>query len=98
MALKETLVKGARENQEFSQKQIELKEKYHVKDENVVVVEKSNMLKFFIRHGIGLFHLLFQITLVIFALVGLIAIVYPETRNALWLTAIDIKNQLSVLF
>lgn len=92
------MVKGARENREFSQKQTELKEKYHVKDENVVVVEKSNMLKFFIRHSIGLFHLFFQIALVVLSLIGLVSIVYPETRNALWITAIDIKNQLSVLF
>lgn len=98
MALKDSLVKGIKENQEFAHKQAELKEKYHVEDKDVVVVEKANMIKFFVRHGIGLFHLVFHIALVLLSIIGLAALVYPDTRTALWHTAIDIRNQLVTLF
>lgn len=98
MALKESLVRGKKAQDEFEKKQDHLKEKYHVDEkENIIVVEKANMIKFFIRHCISLFHLIFQIALIILAIIGLLAIVYPTTRIALWQTMLDLQKQLITL-
>ena len=58
--------------------------KHHIIDENVVVVEKSNTLKFIIRILVLFLKTAAWITLIILAAVGILCLIYPETRAALF--------------
>ena len=58
-----------------------IKEKHHITDKNVVVVEKTNTLKFIIRIMVLLFKTAAWITLIILAAVGILCLIYPETRT-----------------
>ena len=55
-----------------------IKQKHHIIDENVVVVEKSNTLKFIIRILVLFLKTAAWITLIILAAVGILCLVYPE--------------------
>ena len=61
-----------------------IKEKHHITDENIVVVEKSNTLKYIIRIMVLLLRTAAWITLIILAAVGILCVIYPETRAALF--------------
>ena len=68
-----------------------IKQKHHITDENIVVVEKSNTLKFLIRITVLLLKTAAWILLIILAAVGILCLVYPETRRALF----DIVSEIS---
>ena len=80
---KTNLKKKVLEERGFQEKQSELKEKYDIADEEIVVVEKSNTLKFLIRSLASLIRITATIVLITLAFIGLVAIVYPEPRNEL---------------
>ena len=61
-----------------------IKEKHRITDENVVVVEKANTLRFIIRITVLLLKTAAWITLIILAAVGILCLIYPETRAALF--------------
>ena len=61
-----------------------IKEKHHITDKNVVIVEKTNTLKFIIRIMVLLFKTAAWITLIILAAVGILCLIYPETRTELF--------------
>ena len=61
-----------------------IKQKHHIIDENVVVVEKSNTLKFIIRILVLFLKTAAWITLIILAAVGILCLIYPEPRAALF--------------
>lgn len=88
MSIKIGLVKGIREEHEKSIEQQDLKEKYEIEDENVLIVEKPNWFKFFIRTFLQIFgttfRLVFRIILVTLAIIGSVALVYPAPRMELW--------------
>ena len=69
-----------------------IKQKHHITDENVVVVEKSNTLKFIIRVLVLFLKTAAWITLIILAAVGILCLVYPETRWALFDILSGIRN------
>ena len=69
-----------------------IKQKHHIIDENVVVVEKSNTLKFIIRILVLFLKTAVWITLIILAAVGILCLVYPETRWALFDILSGIRN------
>jgi len=69
-----------------------IKQKHHITDENVVVVEKSNTLKFIIRILVLFLKTAVWITLIILAAVGILCLVYPETRWALFDILSGIRN------
>ena len=69
-----------------------IKEKHHITDENIVVVEKSNTLKFIIRILVLFLKTAAWITLIILAAVGILCLVYPETRWALFDILSGIRN------
>ena len=78
------LVTGYRQQQEQEKKQNELKSKHHIDDPNVVVVEKSNMAKFTVKTVTTALRTL--------AIIGILALIYPETRTGLleiWKDTID---------
>ena len=69
-----------------------IKQKHHIIDENVVVVEKSNTLKFIIRILVLFLKTAAWIILIILAAVGILCLVYPETRWALFDILSGIRN------
>lgn len=82
MSLKKGLVKQAKETQAIAKEQEELKEKYNI-EEDVVVVEKSNTIKFLIKYTTAFIHLVFRIILVVLAFIGLCSLIYPAPRQEL---------------
>lgn len=97
MSIKLGLMKGIREEQEKEQEQQELREKYSV-TENIMIVEKSNMGKFFVRTIATVIRLFFRIILVAFSFIGLAAVVYPVPRNALYEIGLNAIREILSLF
>ena len=64
------------------EKQKKLREKYET-PEDVLIVEKDNTVKFFVRTTGGIIKLITGIIIFILAVIGLTAIIYPDTRNEL---------------
>lgn len=95
--LKVGLVKQARELQREAANQQELKEKYRI-DEDVLIVEKTNTLKFLLRYGTDFLQLVFRIILIGLAFIGLCSLVYPAPRQAMFQLFSDTFNQLSNFF
>lgn len=63
------------------QKQEELHTKHNIQDKEVIVVEKSNMIKFSVRSIVALVRLCATILLLFLAAVGLLCLIFPETRE-----------------
>lgn len=70
-----------------------MKDKYKL-DENVVIVEKSNTVKFLIKTGIALIRIAVAITIFLLAVIGLISLVYPDTRHELGRQGLQIYRDL----
>lgn len=79
---KESLVKKIRIEQEENQKQKRLQEKYGI-NENVRIVERNNMGKFFVKTIGKCIRITAVIILFILAAIGLTALIYPEIRQEL---------------
>lgn len=97
MSIRLGLVKGIREEQEQQQKQQELHEKYSI-EEDVRIVEKTNMGKFLVRTIVSFMRLVFHIILVSLAFVGLAAIIYPVPRYALFEIGLNAFHEIMSLF
>ncbi len=74
------LVGDIREEHAFQQQQQELKEKYDI-EKDVVVVEKTNAWKFTITMIVRLIKLLATMAILCLAVVGLYTLIYPEIRE-----------------
>ncbi len=85
---------NAKARQMFRQRQNRLKKKYKVATDKVLVVEKSNMLKFSVNTLVKVVRLLLNILLFILASIGLLALVYPEPREDLYKIMIEVVNQI----
>lgn len=68
-----------------------------MENEDVVVVEKNNMVKFFARTAAGLVKLLAGIMAFLLLVVGLAALVYPGSRSALYDQAQQVWQELLLL-
>ena len=79
---KESLVKKIRIEQEENQKQKKLQEKYGI-NENVRIVERNNMGKFFVKTIGKCIRIVTVIIQFILAAIGLTALIYPEIRQEL---------------
>ena len=79
---KESLVKKIRIEQVENQKQKKLQEKYGI-NENVRIVERNNMWKFFVKTIGKCIRIVAVIILFILAAIGLTALIYPEIRQEL---------------
>ena len=88
-----SLVKQIKEDEKERLHQEELKEKYDIKD-NTVVVEKSNTIKFVTKTIIGLLRFLAALIVFLLAITGLAAILYPDSRNILLHQALQIYEEL----
>lgn len=80
---KNTFVKEIRAEQERQREQERLRSKHHVDEKNILVVEKSNMVKFLIRTTGRIIRILATMTIFVLATIGLLALVYPEVRTEL---------------
>lgn len=74
---------GAEEELQEEKKQRKLKEKFGIKGKNVVVVERTNMVKFIIRTMAAIIRLVATILLIGLAFIGILALVYEEPRKEL---------------
>ena len=87
---KKGFVAEYKEKKQHEAEENRIKQKHHITDENVVVVEKSNTLKFIIRVLVLFLKTAAWITLIILAAVGILCLIYPETRTELFRILISI--------
>ena len=76
---KNQLVEQMKQEEREKEHQESLKERYDI-EEDVVVVEKNNTIKFLLKTMIGGARLIIAILVFILALIGLTALIYPDSR------------------
>ena len=91
------LVAGIKVEIQFEESQKNLKEKHHIEDPNVVVIERNNFIKFFIQTGARILRMIATIVLLFLAVIGLITFIYPSLRSDLFLIIKDVQKQLIYL-
>ena len=79
---KNQLVEQMKQEERENEHQESLKERYDI-EEDVVVVEKTNTIKFLLKTMIGGARLIIAILVFILALIGLTALIYPDSRSLL---------------
>lgn len=84
MKLKTGLYKQYEEEMAEKRNQDRLKQKYHIEEANIKVIEKSTPFKFFLRFLLQLISWIAKILLILLAAIGLLSIIYPESRAALY--------------
>lgn len=93
---KKGLVKDIQKEKEFEKEQQNLKEKYSLDvSDDVVVVEKTNAYKFTVKMLVNAFKALATICLLVMATIGLITLIYPNSRNAFFDIMSSIYRELS---
>lgn len=90
---KNSLVTEIHGKDEYNRKQKMLKEKHGITNDNVVVVEKSNMAKFLIRVMGNIIRIIATICILILAIIGLMTLVYPVLRAPFFDIAKSILHQ-----
>ena len=83
-----------KEEQAFEKEQLALKKKYDMENENVIIKEKSSVLKFLITTGGRIIRIAASIVLYVLAALGLLSLIYPSTRAALTDTLQEIYIEL----
>ena len=79
---KNQLVEQMKQEEREKEHQESLKERYDI-EEDVVVVEKTNTIKFLLKTMIGGARLIIAILVFLLALIGLTALIYPDSRSLL---------------
>lgn len=93
------LVKEAREAKQYDEVQKKLKKQHNIPTEqDVVVVEKRDAMKFIVRLIIRFAKFAALTALLTLAATGLIALVYPESRTILTQIGWGLMNQISDFF
>ena len=95
---KRGLAGEAKEELRQEQEQERLHQKYQEEDPDVMIVEKSHLVKFLIRTAGKVIRTLSVIALLVFAAAGLLALVYPDTREGLYKIYEEIIQQLQQFF
>ena len=78
---KKGFVKEFNENRQQELEEIKIRQKHNISDEKVVVIERSNTVKFMFKVLLNGIKTAAWITLIILAAVGIMCLVYPETRT-----------------
>lgn len=86
------------EEEAKQQEQKKLHIKHDIKDESIVIVEKSNLFQFSVRSIGNIIRMGTTVLLLCLAAIGLLCIIYPETRHPLEDVAAQIFNQLTQFF
>lgn len=92
------LMEELEEKQRVQEEQEKLHKKHDVEDENIMIVEKSNMVKFSVKTVSSIIRTAATIALLVLAAIGLISILYPAPRNELLNIYHDTIQQLKSLF
>lgn len=85
--------KAVEEEIEKEQEQKRLREKHQVHDEQVLIVEKDDLAKFLIRTGTGAVKLIATIAILGLAVLGLLTLIYPVPRDALFQVLQEILSE-----
>ncbi|MCM1244595.1 MAG: hypothetical protein NC293_03015 [Roseburia sp.] len=88
------LVKQIRAENEMQKEQLLLKEKYGVDQEDVVIVEKSNLVKFLIRTLARVIRIAANILIFFLSVAGLAALIYPASRMELFRQTYNMYQEL----
>ena len=91
---KKTLVSAAKADLAQEQEQKRLRKKHHVEEEGLLIVERDNLLKFFVRCLASMVRIGATIFLFLLAAIGLVSLVYPEVREVLLLVLYQIGQEL----
>lgn len=94
---KKKLVEEIIREKNEKRKQDQLREKYHVEEENIMVVETTNVYKFTMNLIASLVRIICSIFIFILAALGLLALIYPAPRIALYDVLMGILNQFNFL-
>ena len=78
-------VREVQEEKKREEEQRRLHEIHGIQDENLIVVEKNNMLKFLIRTVGRIVRFVATVAIFVLAAVGMLALIYPEVRGELFL-------------
>lgn len=70
-------------NLAYQEEQKRIKSKYNITDENIKVIEKSNTIKFLLKHLIRFIKTMLTVIIIILAACGLIALLYPGPHKEL---------------
>ena len=97
--IKNGLMRQVEKERDEEEKQKKLHEKYKKEaiPEQAVIIEKNNMGKFMVKTVGSCLRIMAQITIFILAVCGLIALIYPQSREVLWQIGIDTINQIQNL-
>lgn len=74
---------GAEEEKQEEKKQEKLKRKFGIQGKNVVIVERTNMIKFTVRVIAAIIRLAATILLIGLAFIGILALIYEGPRKEL---------------
>ena len=91
---KKTLVSAAKADLALEQEQKRLRKKHHVEEEGLLIVERDNLLKFFVRCLASMVRIGATIFLSLLAAIGLVSLVYPEVREVLLRVLYQIGQEL----
>lgn len=94
MNLKMSMAKKAKRRKEAEVRQGRLKKEHGLMDQEVVIVEKSHILKFLIRVLADAVRTIAAVIIAGLAFLGIAALVYPGPRRELFLIWLDILRQL----
>lgn len=99
LKLKKGLVKQVEEKHEEQRHQEELRKKHNLDiPDDVVVVEKSNTVKFLLRFLSAAIRLIFSVVGIILMALGIIALIYPNIREPLIYTLQNIGTETMSMF
>ena len=82
----------------FEEKQNDLKEKYNINAQDVIIVEKNNVIKFFVKVMISFIKTVATISILVLAAIGLLTVVYPEVRNPFVELLVSFREQIVSYF
>ena len=91
---KKNLVSAAKADLAQEQEQKRLRKKHHVEEEGLLIVERDNLLKFFVRCLASVIRIGATIFLFLLAAIGLVSLVYPEVREVLFRVLYQIGQEL----
>lgn len=91
---KKGLVRQVKADEQEQLQQNKLKEKYDLDSPDIVVVEKNNTVKFLVKVCIQGIKVFAAIIIFLLSAVGLLAILYPDTRESLHMQGLQIYNDL----
>lgn len=92
---KKGIVGDIEAKRQFQKEQEELKQKYHL-DTEKIVVEKNNLVKFTVRTFASLIRLMATIMLFALAVVGLMTLIYPAPREEVLKVLYKIYEQILI--